>query len=219
MRSTAALLMLAVFGVASAGCSFIFTRGPKPDVQPPPPCTSDNTYPVADTVLAIVSAAAVVAGAVVYVNGTKQQGCGGWFCGFGEEISGGGAMVAGALGTLIFTPSAIVGFNRTAACRAWLEANPQYAPPPSPNPPESSLFVMPPPGCPTGDAPRICRSAGAGRPSAVVLAKLRLGSRAPEPESGESLFHPTPDTRRPQQRTSASKAAGFAPGRWSRWTR
>ena len=180
MRSAIALLILIALVQASAGCSLIFTKGPQPEVQPPPPCTTDNTAPTADTVLAVASVAAVVAGAVVYVNGTKQQGCGGWFCGFGEQVGGGGAMVAGVLGTLIFTPSAIVGFNRTAACRAWLETNPQYAPPLSPSPPESSLLVGPPQGCPTpGDAPRICSSAASWRPRAVVLGDVTSRGGAP----------------------------------------
>ena len=48
MRSTTALLMLAVFGVANTRCSFIFTKGPQPEVQPPPPCTTGNAAPALD---------------------------------------------------------------------------------------------------------------------------------------------------------------------------
>ncbi len=158
MRSTVAL-MLVVFGFSAAGCSLIYTKGPQPDVKPPPPCTTSNSFPTADAVLAAVSVAAVVAGAVVYASGTTKQCSGGeWFCGFSEQVGGGGAMVIGGITTLIFTPSAIVGYMRTADCRAWLEANPQYAPPPAP--PESSTLAVSLPGCAApGDAPRVCSAA------------------------------------------------------------
>ena len=179
MRSTAALLMLVVFVQASAGCSLIFTKGPQPEVQPPPPCTTDNGFPIADTVIAVASVAAVVAGAVVYANGTTRHNCG-WFCGFGEEVGGAGAMLIGGIGTVIFTPSAIVGYMRTSDCRAWLEANPQYAPPPSPSTPQSSSLLVPPQGCPTlGDVPRMCSSTAPWGPSAVVLGDVTPRGGAP----------------------------------------
>jgi hypothetical protein len=166
MRSTPALLTLAVFGVANAGCSLIYTKGPQPEVQPPPPCTTWNTSPAADTVLAVLSVGAVVAGAVVYANGTTRHNCG-FFCGFGEEVGGVGAMVIGGVGTLVFVPSAIVGFNRTAACRASLEAKPQQ--PASSPPPQSWLLLAPPEACPPGNGPRICSSTASWGPSALVL--------------------------------------------------
>jgi|GEM_PF-2598924 len=176
MRSTAVGFILVVFVQANAGCSLIFTKGPQPEVQPPPPCTTDNGAPIADTVLAVASVAAVVGGALAYSEGKRQeqQGCGHeWFCGFGNQVGGGGLMVIGGLGILLFTPSAIVGFNRTADCRAWLAANPQYAPPPSPSSPESSLLLVPAQGCPTaGDVPRVCSAAAPWGPSAVALGDL-----------------------------------------------
>jgi hypothetical protein len=182
MRSTAALLMLVVFVQASAGCSLIFTKGPQPEVQPPPPCTTDNGFPVADTVIAVASVAALVAGAVVYVNGMAKHDCGlGSVCQFNEEsVGGGAAMIAGGVGTLIFTPSAIVGFNRTSDCRAWLAANPQSAPSPSPNPPQSSLLLVPAQRCPTsGDVPRICSAPAPWGPGAVVLGDVTSRGGAP----------------------------------------
>jgi len=155
MRSSVALMLVAS-GVSATGCSLIYTKGPQPEVKPPPPCTSSDSFPVADTTLAIISVAAVVAGAVVYSSGTKKQCSGGeWFCGFSEQVGGGGAMLVGGIGALIFTPSAIVGFNRTAACRTWLEANPQYAPPPPPPPEASSRLVSPPASRGPDDAPRV----------------------------------------------------------------
>ena len=158
IRKPCWVLWLLVVATKGAGCSFVYTRGPQPEVQPPPPCTTDNWAPTTDTVIAAVSVAAVVAGAVIYADGMKP--CSGFLCQLNEESLGGGAaLVAGGVGTLIFTPSAIVGYRRTSDCRAWLEANPQYAPPPAPSPPSSSLLV-PSQGCPTsGDVPRVCSAA------------------------------------------------------------
>ena len=164
------LSTLVALAWVTSGCSLIFVKGPQPEVQPPPPCTAANDLPAADAVLAGLSMAALVAGAVVYVNGKSQEesGCSGrWFCGFGEEVGGAGAMIIGGIGTLVFTPSAIVGFNRTSACRASAKANPQPAPsPPVPAAPASRL--APPRGCPSeGDAPRLCANVaahGAGEP-------------------------------------------------------
>ena len=66
MRSTTALLMLAVFGVATAGCSLFLTKGPQLEVQPPPPCTSSVAAPVVDTVLAAASLGLVVVGGLLF---------------------------------------------------------------------------------------------------------------------------------------------------------
>jgi hypothetical protein len=41
MRSAAAL-MLVVFGVSYVGCSLMLTKGPQPEVQPPPPGTTED---------------------------------------------------------------------------------------------------------------------------------------------------------------------------------
>ena len=61
----------------------------------------------------------------------------------------------------LFTSSAIVGFNQTADCRAWLQANPQHAPQPAPS--RSSLLLVPAPTCPIqGDIPLLCSSGRTG---------------------------------------------------------
>ena len=157
-----ARLMLVVLGVYSTGCSFIYTKGPQPGVQPPPPCTTDNGAPIADTVIASLSVAAVIAGAVLYAEAESMH------CGFFDAkcdsltpgLTGLGAMIIGVPLAAVFIPSAVVGFDRTAACRAWLEPKPQQ---PATTPaPQSSFLLMPQRECPAvGDAPHIC--------SAVVL--------------------------------------------------
>ena len=171
------LLVAAVHGAVSTGCSLIHTKGPQPEVQPPPPCETSNNLPVADTVLAVASVGAVVAGSVVYSQNAHKS------CGFdfGCAMTPGagiGLVVAGGVGTLVFVPSAIVGFMRTADCRAWLQANPQYAPPPSPPPPSpppppaetSSSLLVPVRTCPIqGDAPLLCSSRASWESSALVL--------------------------------------------------
>jgi len=162
MRSRVAL-MLVVFGVYNSGCSLIYTKGPQPGVQPPPPCTTDNTWPTTDTVLAAVSVAAVVAGTLLLTQKCPSGGC------TTEEVAGGfvggGLALGGIVGTAIFTPSAIVGYMRTADCRASLEPKPQQ-PASTPLPP-SSFLLVPRGGCRTvGDAPRSC--------SAVALDEARV---------------------------------------------
>ncbi len=172
-RSAAALSIVALLAWASGGCSLVYARGPQPDMHPPPPCTPSDVHAYADTALAVVSVAAAVAGGIVYANGTKKQCSGGeWFCGMEEQVGGGGALILGGIGTLIFVPSAIVGYNRAASCRAWLQANPQYAPPPAP--PEASSLLVPSRPCLTGgDAPRLCASAASWESSASAFTELR----------------------------------------------
>ena len=173
------LLVVAVHGAASTGCSLIYTKGPQPEVQPPPPCTTSNGFPVADAVIAALGVAALTAGTVLFIDAASRKNCGADFC-LTEGFTGIGAFAVGVPVTAIFIPSAIIGFNRTAACRAWLEANPQYAPPPSPSTPTSSLLQVPTQGCPTsGDAPRICSSAASWRSSAVVLGDVTSRGGAP----------------------------------------
>jgi len=120
--------MLAAFTVASGGCSLVYTRGPQPSASSstsqPEPCTSTNGYAIADTVLAAVFFTALAGGTVALIDSTQKHG--GW-SGLDEGLTGIGLMVTGFVGTALFTPSAVVGYNRAAACRAW-----EALPPPLP---------------------------------------------------------------------------------------
>ena len=51
MRARVVVLMAALLvqGAVSTGCSLLFTKGP------PPPCTTENDLPRADTALLVVS--------------------------------------------------------------------------------------------------------------------------------------------------------------------
>ena len=142
---------------ASPGCSYIFTRGPsatpsaqqspEPSRPTSPECTSSVAAPVVDTVLAVALTGLGVVGAVA-----AAEPCTGEFCGIGK---GGGAVVGivGVATGLLFTASAVTGYQRTAECRAALESYPL-------SPPRASLFpTSPVEGCrPVDDAPRLCRS-------------------------------------------------------------
>jgi hypothetical protein len=177
MRSTTAL-MLVVFGVYSSGCSLIFTKGPQPEVKPPPPCTTDNNMPITDTVIASLSAVALVGGAILLASPAPQSCRGTWTCGWAEGFTGAGLVLGGLVGTAIFTPSAIVGYMRTADCRASLGLEP---PKPASSPmPESSFLLAPQRGCPqAGDVPRLCSSAASWR--STVLARGDVTSRGGVP--------------------------------------
>ena len=171
---TLLLLLVAVHGAASTGCSLIYTKGPQPEVRPPPPCTTSNASPYADIGLAVASVGAVVAGSIQYTRKCTGSGFGDISCGV-QQGTGIGAIVAGGVGTLVFVPSAIVGFMRTADCRAWLQANPQSTPPPPPPPAEtSSSLLVPVRRCPSqGDAPLRCSSGASWESSALVLDEAR----------------------------------------------
>ncbi len=175
MRSTAVALMLVVLLQANAGCSLIFTKGPQPEVQPPPPCTTSNVAPALDTTGALLSA--VVATAAF--ASTKSCSSSGEFifCSSPDNIGGIWAIagVSTAFAAL-FTTSAIVGFNRTAVCRTSLGTD---SPALSPVP-ESSFLLLPERQCPTsGDVPRVCSSAAPWGPSAVVLGDVTSRGGAP----------------------------------------
>ena len=174
MRSTAVALMLLVFVQTNAGCSLFLTKGPQPEVQPPPPCTTSNVAPALDTTAALLSA--VVATAAF--ASTKSCSSGEIiFCSSPDNIGGIWAIagVSTAFAAL-FTTSAIVGFNRTAVCRTSLGAE---SPASSPVP-ESSFLLVPERQCPmSGDAPRICSSAAPWGPSAVVLGDVTSRGGAP----------------------------------------
>jgi len=123
-----ALPLLMAATVACSGCSLVYARGPQTSASPSPPepCTSTNVHAIADTVLASVFFTALVGGTIALIDGTQKHG--GWN-GFGEDLIGLGLIGTGFVGTAIFTPSAVVGYNRAAACRAW-EAMPSPLPPP-----------------------------------------------------------------------------------------
>ena len=118
----AALTLFAAVTVGSSGCSLVFTRGPQTGASPiaPERCTSTNGYAIADTVLAALSFAAAVGGTILVIDSTKCPHPG--TCEFGavgEGVTGLGLLGAGLVSTAIFTPSAVVGYNRAAACREW----------------------------------------------------------------------------------------------------
>jgi len=64
MRSSVALLLM-VSGLSGSGCSFIFTKGPQPELEPPPPCTTSNAAPTADAIIAGLGVVGLVAGVAV----------------------------------------------------------------------------------------------------------------------------------------------------------
>ena len=173
MRPIAALSLLAALAQTSTGCSFIYTKGPQPNLDPPPPCTASNSAPTADTVVAAASVVALVAGAIVAATATSNC-TGEMFCGLEQGVTGIGLIAGGAIGTAIFVPSAIVGYNRTADCRAWLKANPQYVP--AVEPPSAPLreaapsSLVPATSCPPDrDAPRVCALTTSRQSSMLAL--------------------------------------------------
>jgi len=153
VNSVLRVLLATLALVASPGCSFIFTKGPEPEVHPPPQCTTSVAAPAVDTVMIAASVALVVAGAATAAS-SCTAGFGLNFCGL--KGAGLGAILLGAVSGVVFTSSAVVGFNRTSACRASLEPN--ALPPPGPVIPATSLFpASPTKACaPMGDAPRVC---------------------------------------------------------------
>jgi len=149
LRAALAALLLVC---SSPGCSLFLTKGPEPDLKPPPECTSVVEAPVIDTILAASS----VALAVVLANSASAP-CPSSQNGFGSFCFNGvgwvGAAGAGLL-ALLFTSSAIVGYVRTSDCRASLAGT--HAPPKTP-PKSSFLPGSAPDGCSDmGDAPRVC---------------------------------------------------------------
>jgi hypothetical protein len=144
--------------VAGPGCSLIFAKGPQPEVYPPPECTSSVAAPVADTGIAATSFALAVAAAAVAAPGCPPPNPGGSeLCGF-NKLAWFPAGAAAAL-SVLFTASAVVGYQRTSACRDSLA--PDARPLPGPVVPgTSSLLDSPGQGCArVGDAPRVCTNA------------------------------------------------------------
>jgi hypothetical protein len=153
LRTALATLLV----VASPGCSLIFTKGPEPEVQPAPQCTTSNTAPIADTVLATGATTFSVLGIVL---ATTPCPPGSWGC--YNSIGWVGAAAYGAL-AILFTASAYTGYTRTKACRASLVVD--AVPSPGALAPETSFLALPPtPDCLDGrDAPRACALAPSSR--------------------------------------------------------
>ena len=146
VRATRVLVLavIASQGAANTGCSFAYTRGPQPDMHPPPPCTTSNEAPITDTIFAVLSVGAVVGGVVAMKNGD-----------LGAGLAGLGATILGSFGTAGFTTSAVIGYTRTAACRDWLDGD-NPARPRHSGDLESSVLVRPPGCLHRGDAPLLC---------------------------------------------------------------
>jgi hypothetical protein len=152
LRISLAMLILGV----SSGCSLIFTKGPQPEMHPPTGCTSSVGAPVADTVLA--TASVVLLGLGVAAIADSSSSCTGEFCGIGNgagQAVGVGAVIVGALSGILFTTSAVVGYQRTSACRASLEPDALL--------PRPTASLLPAPlveACAqVDDAPRVCQAA------------------------------------------------------------
>jgi hypothetical protein len=167
LGSALRLSLVALLVGATPGCSLVLTKGPEPELHPPPECTTSVAAPVTDTLLAATSVALAIAGLAGSSSSCSNTG-GFNGCGIGKgtgEILG----IAGAALGVLFAVSAGVGYGRTSACRASL--GPDYVPPPTPPTPASESSLWPPtpsPGCPPqGDAPRVCALT---RPSEVPWA-------------------------------------------------
>jgi hypothetical protein len=162
LRRTLRAVTGAVLVVASPGCSFILTRGPEPEVHPPPPCPTSVEAPVGDTVLAISSA--IVAGLGVALWATS---CSPTELVCINRVGWIGAAVGGPL-AILFTASAATGFSRTTACREFLAADavPAHASVGAAVPATSLLALSPTPGCfGKADAPRVCWMPTSARPA------------------------------------------------------
>jgi hypothetical protein len=153
MRATRSMVtaVLAISGAGNTGCSLLYTKGPQPELHPPPACTTSNDAPITDTVFAVLSVGAVTGGLIAYKNGN-----------LGTGLLGAGGAILGGVGTLVFTPSAVIGYNRTAACRAWVEGGSKAVPATPARAGQSPGYwlLVPAPECSSrGDAPLLCARA------------------------------------------------------------
>lgn len=148
------LLFSALLVEAGPGCSLILTKGPEPELHPPPECTTSAAAPVVDTILAATAVALAVAG---FASTSPSCSSNDFGCGIGKG-TGEALGVAGAALGVLFGVSAGVGYGRTSACRASL--GPGYVPAPTQLTPAPEASLWPPtpsPGCALqGDAPRVC---------------------------------------------------------------
>lgn len=101
------------FGVAVAlasvqGCSLLLVKGPPTGSMAPAQvsCTRSNALPVLDATMAGV---ALYTGSVLLAGGARSEG---WAV--GASVVGGGLVGEG----LVFGVSSLIGFHRTARCRA-----------------------------------------------------------------------------------------------------
>lgn len=152
--------LLTLIGVLNPACSLVLTKGPQPEVLPPPECTTSNGAPIADAVLAVASAGVATLGVLLAVEAQCDQ----YHCpqpGEGPTPAMGWGIAAfGVASAALFTTSAVVGFNQTAACREFQAHAPvslgsrgtagEFLP----------LALSRMPACPAGgDAPRLCEEA------------------------------------------------------------
>ncbi len=100
--------------MTNSGCSFIFTKGPEPEVHPAPPCTTTNDAPAMDTILAVLSLGLLGLGMAAVVDGSAKSApptpCVD-NCESGLEGAAGVlGMAVGAALVALFTTSAVVGY-------------------------------------------------------------------------------------------------------------
>jgi hypothetical protein len=166
LRMSLAALLVATM----PGCSLIFTRGPQPELHARPECTESVAAPVVDTVLAALSV--TLLGLGIAAEAESSTPCTGEFCSLNGIGQGSGwiAIAAGAATGILFTTSAVVGYQRTSACRASLEPNALL-----PRPKASLLPVSPGEACAAvGDAPRTCPGLARRDESPVGRGRVQL---------------------------------------------
>jgi hypothetical protein len=157
--------------VASPGCSLVYTKGPQPEVQPTPECTTSNAAPVADTTLATLSVALLgigLAGVVIATSTNVGISCAVSGCSSTAGLLAGSwaAVAVGAAMGALFATSGAVGFKRTSACRASLRPSAML-----PQPKPSHLPALALEACaPVGDAPRFCSSAAVPPENGILTA-------------------------------------------------
>jgi hypothetical protein len=212
-RLGARIALTTLVVLASPGCSLLFTRGPEPEVHPPPPCTTSNAGPISDGLLAALSLVVVVIGGVAAASPSCQTNSGSLGYCVDAHSAGPVIIASGAALGALFTTSAVVGSRRTNACRDYLES--RSVPPPAPLAPVSSLLpASPMETCAAvGDAPRACprRPLTSRRP----FTALRRGRRLLSPGgAGEHASHCSCGTPRPRKPSVFSHFHQWAPA-WS----
>jgi len=157
-------LVAALVLATTPGCSLILTRGPEPEGRETQECTTSNAGPIADTVVAFLASSVMVLGVV---EASQTQGAcdpaKDPLCELGRGINGASwvAAAVGAATTALFTASAVVGYERTSACRSLVGPMPSPArgasaasTPPDQVVRAEAALPLPCPGA--RDAPRLC---------------------------------------------------------------